>query len=238
MQYPLLNLALSPLLLVQGLYVRKTTPRLPEPSGERCGKIGTGPTLRLLILGDSAAAGVGVSSQADALSGQLSEQLAANFHTDWQLWAKNGHTSQDILALLNTKLAEPFDVVLISIGVNDITSGLSQAAWLKQQTWLIEKLTTIFSAKHIIYSSLPPMHHFPALPQPLRWVLGERAKQFNAALQQLVEQHPHCQFMPNDIPMQAHFMASDGFHPSATSYTIWAKQVAQLLLTNFNTQTA
>lgn len=230
MQYPLLNLALSPLLLAQGLYVRKTTPRLPEPSGERNGKIGAGPTLRLLILGDSAAAGVGASRQSDALSGQLSEQLASHFHTDWQLWAKNGYTSQNILNILNTQSAEPFDVVLISIGVNDITSGLSQAAWLTKQNELIEKLTRKFSAQLIIYSALPPMQHFPALPQPLRWVLGERAKQFNTALQQLIEQHSNCQLVQNDIPIQAHFMASDGFHPSATTYTIWARQVTQAIL--------
>jgi lysophospholipase L1-like esterase len=184
----------------------------------------------LLILGDSAAAGVGANIQADALSGQLSEQLAPHFHTDWQLWAKNGYTSQNILNVLNTQSAEPFDVVLISIGVNDITSGLSQAAWLIKQNELIEKLTRKFSAQLIIYSALPPMHYFPALPQPLRWVLGERAKQFNTALQQLIEQHSNCQIVKNDVPMQANFMASDGFHPSATSYTIWAKQVTKAVL--------
>lgn len=230
MQYLLLTLALSPLLLAQGLYVRRTTPRLPEPVGERSGEIGNGPTLRVLILGDSSAAGVGASHQAHALSGQLAEQLSRHFYTQWQLWAKNGYTSQDILNLLNTKPAEPFDVVLISIGVNDITSGSSQTKWLAQQQKIIDQLTQIFTAKHIIYSSLPPMQHFPALPQPLRWILGKRAKQFNRALQQLVEQHPYCQLVHNDIPMQAHYMASDGFHPSATSYTIWAKQVTEAVL--------
>ena len=49
-------LALSPLLLMQGLYVRKVTPRLPEAAGARVGEAGTGPALRLMILGDSAAA--------------------------------------------------------------------------------------------------------------------------------------------------------------------------------------
>jgi lysophospholipase L1-like esterase len=230
MGYLLLGFVLSPLLIVQGMYVRKITPRLPEPEGERHGKRGAGPWLRILILGDSSAAGVGANTQAEALSGQLAKQLAAHVDTDWQLWAKNGYTSQDILAVLDTKTAEPFDAVLISIGVNDITSGLSEASWLALQHALIEKLTRTFSAKHIMYSSLPPMHHFPALPQPLRWVLGQRAKQFNRALQQLIAQYPHCQLVPNDIPMQAHFMASDGFHPSATSYTIWAKQVTQAIL--------
>lgn len=54
MLYPLSTLALGPLLLGQGRYVRRVTPRLPEPEGERQGVIGAGPALRLLILGDSA----------------------------------------------------------------------------------------------------------------------------------------------------------------------------------------
>ena len=66
-------LALAPLLFAQGVYVRRVTPRLPEAPGERSGVSGGGPALKLLILGDSAAAGVGASSQATALAGRLAE---------------------------------------------------------------------------------------------------------------------------------------------------------------------
>jgi hypothetical protein len=31
-------------------------------------------------------------------------------------------------------------------------------------------------------SGLPPMHRFPALPQPLRWYIGSRARDFDRAL--------------------------------------------------------
>ena len=50
---------LGPALWVQGKYVRRVTPRLPEPPGPRSGHCGQGPQLRLLIAGDSAAARVG-----------------------------------------------------------------------------------------------------------------------------------------------------------------------------------
>jgi hypothetical protein len=69
MLYQLTTLALGPLLLAQGLYVRRKTPLLPEPPGARSGFAGTGRLLRVLILGDSAAAGVGAASQLSALSG-------------------------------------------------------------------------------------------------------------------------------------------------------------------------
>ena len=51
--------ALAPLLVAQALRTRRVTPRLPEAAGERSGTQGEGPRLRLLVLGDSAAAGVG-----------------------------------------------------------------------------------------------------------------------------------------------------------------------------------
>ena len=53
------KLMLSPLLVAQALLTRARLPRLPEPDGERHGVVGEGAPLRLLILGDSSAAGVG-----------------------------------------------------------------------------------------------------------------------------------------------------------------------------------
>ncbi len=60
---------LLPVLLGQAVYLRKNVVKLPEPEGARIGVLGEGPLLRLLILGDSSAAGVGVETQADALLG-------------------------------------------------------------------------------------------------------------------------------------------------------------------------
>lgn len=224
MIYPLIITVLSPLLLLQGLYVRKITPRLPEPLGEREGAKGSGPKLRLLILGDSAAAGVGVSQQSEALSGQLINQLSIGFQINWQLWAKNGQRSNDIIQLLTQQQKEPFDVVLISIGVNDVTSGISLKKWLSHTNQIITLLKTKFSTQQIIFTALPPMHLFPALPQPLRWIFGFRAKQFNRALEEMLENKTCCQYISIDAPMKKDYIATDGFHPSAKTYALWATE--------------
>lgn len=229
MLHTFLYLALSPLLLLQGLYVRKVTPRLPEAAGARCGETGAGSPLRLLILGDSAAAGVGAETQQQALAGQLAERLAGSHRVCWQLWAANGRTSGQCLALLEQKAPEAFDSVLISLGVNDVTGGRSLKKWLDQQNLVIERLHGKFSARHILFTPLPPMQHFPALPQPLRWVLGTRAKKFNRALQELVATRPQCRLLSFELPMQPEFIASDGFHPSTTTYGLWAEQAASAI---------
>src|SRR5674476_203075 len=97
MKHKLTAISLAPLLILQGLYVRRVTPKLPEPLGKRSGVHGTGPPLRLLILGDSAAAGVGVSTQSQALSGQLVTLLGAEFQVFWKLIAQTHHKAKDIL---------------------------------------------------------------------------------------------------------------------------------------------
>lgn len=229
MIYPLLVTALSPLLLMQGVYVRIVTPRLPEASGERVGQLGSGPPLRLLILGDSAAAGVGVSQQSQALSGQLTARLANKYQLSWQLWAKNGFKSQDILALLASNPAEPIDVVILSIGVNDVTSGVSLKKWAAQQQQIIALLLGKYSVQHIVFTALPPMHLFPALPQPLRWVFGLRAKQFNALLQSKLASSSHCTFLEFKTPLKAEYMAIDGFHPNDKTYQLWAQEATQAI---------
>lgn len=55
---PLLWL-LGPLLWLQARHVRRVTPHMPEPPGLRAGTAGRGPLIRLLVAGDSGAAGVG-----------------------------------------------------------------------------------------------------------------------------------------------------------------------------------
>src|SRR5918998_1273279 len=67
MLHRLALLALAPLLVAQGRRVRRTTPRLPEAPGDREGVTGAGPALRLLVVGDSAAAGAGARDARGAL---------------------------------------------------------------------------------------------------------------------------------------------------------------------------
>ena len=65
-----------PVILLQALWVVIRAQKLPEASGSRTGSAGHGPPLRILIVGDSSAAGVGVDHLTDALPGQLEVRLA------------------------------------------------------------------------------------------------------------------------------------------------------------------
>lgn len=230
-------MVLGPLLWLQGRYVRRVTPRLPEPGGARSGSAGQGPALRLLIAGDSAAAGVGAASQAEALSGQLVQQLARHFCVQWELWATTGHTSEDVMLRLQQAPAQSFDAVVLSVGVNDVTALQPPRLWVAQQAALATELQQRFASRLVIHSAVPPMHAFAALPQPLRWFLGRWAVAMNLQLALALREHPWRALhtlppMPPgassdlaDHAVQA--LASDGFHPGPAAYAVWGEGLAQ-----------
>lgn len=214
-------LALSPLLLAQALRVRQLTPRLPEPDGAREGRRGLGPLLRLLIIGDSAAAGVGAANQEEALAGQLTARLAPRFQLQWQLLARSGDRVRDARRRLAEVPALRTDVVLTSLGVNDLTALRSARGYVAGLRDLVQELRRR-EARLFVVSGLPPMHAFPALPQPLRWALGAQARRFDARLAAWCGAQSDCLHLPFGELPDTGMMASDGFHPGPPIYARWA----------------
>ena len=232
MRLALLTLALAPILFLQGKHVQKNMVRLPEPVGERAGIIGTGQPLRLLIVGDSAAAGVGVDHQNEALAGQLVKQLSQHYQVHWRLEATTGHTSEQVIEQLKTQLdAQIYDVVVTSVGVNDVTRLLSSKKWIGLQRQLLQQIRQKFQPKLILLTSVPPMHLFSALPQPLRWHLGQYASQMNLALAKLLATQTDCQQITLQLEQEQHDipLARDGFHPSKQAYQVWAQTIVDAI---------
>lgn len=231
---------LAPLLLVQGRRVRRDTPKLPEADGVRAGTAGAdrlGRPLRLLVLGDSSAAGVGASAQDEALAGRLVERIAPALGRPlhWKVVARTGTTTRDARALLEAEAAEPFDVAVVALGVNDVTALRPATRWLQD----VEQLTAMLHDRHrlrrVLWSGLPPMHRFPALPQPLRGVMGLHARGLDHALGRWCAARPgglrpRTAHVPLPAMTDPSLVASDGFHPGPGAYRIWADTLAPHVL--------
>ncbi|OTG79468.1 lipase [Acinetobacter sp. ANC 5054] len=226
------TIALIPALVIQGRRVKKNTLRLPEPEGLREGQTGTGKPLSILIVGDSAAAGVGVDTQQDALLGAVIDALKMDYAIDWKLHAKSGDGTGQIIKNIKTLQNRHYDVVLTSVGVNDVTKLMPAKVWMKKQHDLYRLIQQKFSPKLVIAAGVPPMQMFPALPNPLSWLFGQYAKQMNAELAKLVKARANMQWIEYDMPKYQALnleMAADGFHPSKEIYQIWGQTAAEMI---------
>ncbi|RZG79952.1 SGNH/GDSL hydrolase family protein [Acinetobacter sp. WCHAc060033] len=223
------TVALIPALLIQGYHVKKNTLRLPEAIGIRYGKVGQGKPLSILILGDSAAAGVGVETQSDALLGAVLDELKQDFEISYQLEAKTGDTTLQVLERTQLLESHDFDVVITSVGVNDVTKLSSPKKWIQQQQNFYKEIENKFTPKLVLVTGVPPMNLFPALPNPLGWLFGQYSSEMNQKLAQFVKSKSNYQLIQFDL---AHFnaldldMAEDGFHPSKEIYQLWAGELA------------
>ena len=224
------SLLLLPIAAIQGLHLRKSAIRLPEASGHRTGVCGVGEALHLMAMGDSIIAGVGTGTVSKSLPVQFAQTLASrrNQSVHWSIEGSNGadiaHLRQQVANLHEGQKA---DVVLISIGVNDVTGLSSTRYWRGQLLCLIEELRSRWPNAGIIFAGLPPMSEFPLLPQPLRLTLGLRAATLDAIAAEILEDQVGMQHIPTEINPAHHSFCEDGFPPSAESCIFWAEGLAQ-----------
>ena len=223
---------LLPVLLPQALYVRRKALVLPEAAGNRIGETGTGQPLRLLVLGDSSAAGVGVKTQTQALLGHLLGRLTPKYRVQYHLIAQTGLTTDQITQKLLDEAQGSYDLAIIALGVNDVTRLVQPHVWKDQQLDLHGQLRSRFGVKFICQSGLPPMGLFPLLPDPLRAVLGARATHLDQILEGIVNADPAAARVSLEFPLDAENMAEDGYHPSAKVYAAWADRVMSALPAN------
>lgn len=211
--------------------MRATALRLPEAAGPREAE---GSALRLLIVGDSSAAGVGAAHQDEALAGRLAQALASRLGQPigWQVIATSGHRSEQALAAFEAAELAPADVLITSLGVNDVVDQVAPARALAALDRIHALAAERAGVRLSVHCAAPPMQQFPLLPQPLRWFFGRQAARFNAALTASVAGHASRRVLQLPEAMQrnaAELMAEDGFHPGPRGYALWAEALADCI---------
>lgn len=220
---------LFPVLLYQGKQARRTTPRLPEAGGSPCGQYGEGtPTRRVLVLGESTAAGVGVETHDQGLASQLAKQLHQRTGQTiaWHTFGINGIRLGTLIRKIETAELPEADVVLLSMGVND-TTGFTPRFRFRRQLRELRRLIASRYCGPLLLLNVPPMHLFTALPSPLRYVVGWRARQLDRVYQHLAGKAP-ADFVYLDYPTVTNpaLLASDGYHPGPEGYAYMAASIA------------
>ena len=124
------------------------------------------------------------------------------------------------------RLALPADLALLVFGVNDTTHLTASKRWQQALAAMADALAA--QGCRLAFSAVPPLQHFSALPWLLRQLMGWRAGLLDAELRGLSQRlgAMHCAL---DLPFEAHYLAEDGYHPSALGYRQWAAGLAERL---------
>ncbi len=227
-----LCLGLAPLLVAQGLWARAKIPRLPEGRQPNRGSFGDagGSSIGVTGIGDSVIAGVGC----DDLSESITASVARVLHerdtlcVRWSAWGCNGDRVKDVIEKVASVPAEKTSLVIVSVGVNDVTGLTPLARWQLEVAALIGALTDRFRAP-ILILGVPPMAQFTGLPQPLRFALGVRAKMLDRALKRAADVVPGVYWTATGGMFEAELLAADGYHPSAAACAVWARRIADAI---------
>lgn len=255
-----LCLFLLPVLVLQGLWVRKRTLKLPEAAHPDRGEYGDrNPAISILGIGDSVIAGVGVDNLEDALTAQVAKSTSERIgrQVSWRIEGKQGDRVADLLAkyaravpgvgsgplfsesgeLIGQEVPGGMlpDYVIVSIGVNDVSHLTSLTRWHFEVTQLIAELREKFSVP-ILFLGIPPMGKFPALAHPLKFALGVRAAMLDQTIQRAAELLTDVYWLNTNKFFNQGHIALDGYHPSVSGCQILGEKIAEKLLELESTQ--
>lgn len=226
----------APVLALQGRRVRARTPDPVEAGGPRHGRLpGAGAPLRLVVLGESTAAGVGVARQEQGIAGALAGMVAreTGHRVAWWVLASSGATTERIAG----ELAPGLDrvpspgIVVVAAGVNDLLRLVPLPTFERRTRTLVRAVRGRAPDATVVLSGMPPFARFPRLPEPTRTVLGRRAAAMDTRTGAVAADSPGVVHVPLEVPLdgppghRSHWFAADGFHPSALGYRAWARRL-------------
>ena len=224
----------APIYWLQGRRVRRRTPRLDEAPGERSGALaGADPAVRIVGLGESPMAAVGLDDQAAGVVPRLAEVLAGRSRrrVEWRTAARSGATARHTRDVLLPGIGEsPADWVIVALGVNDCLGLSSAKRWRDDLDRLTTDIRERLGPQGIVFTGVPPMRRFPALPAPLSAMLGLRARLLDGVLAQFTASDAMLVHAPMDfVDSPDGLFCRDGFHPNESAHSLWAAQLAGIL---------
>lgn len=191
---------------------------------------------RVLVVGDSSAAGVGSWSPGFSVAGRLAAR-----HPRWSIGnlATSGCRTAGAAALLTrlrrrTRVSgsnrRPYDLLIVHIGGVDALHGTPLPDLRSDLLQLIGAAAVV--ADETIVVSGGNLGLAPGLPAPLSWWVGRRSRQVRELFRALIPGH-HVVFVDlfrerGDDPTvddSRRYFARDGLHPSDANYALWVDAI-------------
>ena len=238
---------LLPLAYRDGKRVLAAVPRLPD-AREPAGTVpGPGPAVRVLLIGESTMAGVGVATHDRGFAGHLARTLGAGWSREVQWWVE-GHSGFTLKRLLAEVIPDlpprPADLIVLGMGANEAFKMNTPAGFRRDMRATLTALRQRFgTGVPILIPNMPPIREFPAFTPVLRFTLGNMIECFGAELERLIPEFPRTFFDARLLRRAeweersgvrgAEHWFSDGVHPSELTYRHWAQDFGAFILDHF-----
>lgn len=192
------------------------------------------PALRLVLLGDSAAIGVGVEWLSETVGGQLARLLSeggpdassGERHVLLSSVGVAGSRSADLATqVARALLGDRPDVAVVLIGAHDATSMRPPEEAAAQLGQAVRRLRE--AGVQVVVGTCPDLGALRSIAPPLRQVAGLLGRRMAKAQAKAVQEAGGV-VVDLGLETGAVFRADagtlcyDGFHPSADGYRVWA----------------
>ena len=204
----------------------------PDPTGVYGRYLG--PSLRLVLLGDSSATGLGCDTPAQTpgalLAGGVARELGRRVRLD--VYAVVGGQSADLDTQIARALTHgPVDLAVIMVGANDVTHTVLPGDAVRHLGRAVETLRD--SGAKVVVGTCPDLGTVKPLLQPLRTVAAVWSRKMAAAQAVAVAENDGVavtlgSLLAKEFSEQPHLWSHDRFHPSAQGYA----RVADVILPN------
>ena len=201
----------------------------PDPTGVYGRYLG--PSLRLVMLGDSSATGLGCDTPAQTpgalLAGGVARDLRRRVRLD--VYAAVGGRSCDLDTQIAKALHESVDVAVIMVGTNDVTHRVLPGDAAGDLGRAVQTLRA--SGAVVVVGTCPDLGTVKPLLQPLRTVAAFWSRRMATAQAVVVAENGGVAVTLGTLLAQAfaehaHLWSADRFHPSPLGY----RRVADALL--------
>jgi len=187
-----------------------------------------GPAIKIALLGDSGAAGYGVERVEDTPGAHLASGVAS--HADRRVYLGSfpvvGARSSDLMAQVERALPIEPDVVVISIGGNDVTHGIRPARAVADLVECMQRITA--TGAHVVVGTCPDLGTVRPIAQPLRQYARAMSRRLATAQAVATVTSGGRSVSLGDVlgpefaANPATLFGPDQFHPSAQGYSALA----------------